>query len=227
MASASQIPFRNLAGGSHTPDAPRHPPAPAPVGGGLRPAPSGAAVRCDARIRADLCGRPSPGERSRKEFPPFSGFHLRRKESKSSLLAACTSAKILLTQRSVAAKGGGTRAECHRPGIAGAGLFRRNCSAISATPLTQRRVDEDPPQWGGSSSAPKRSVRPLRLRRRGLMPSCRTSNGCPARGLSSLKGSPGTFQRYSAMTSISQRSFFGSSRTATQERAGLPVKYSP
>ena len=118
-------------------------------------------------------------------------------------------------------------AECHRPGIAGAGLFRRNGSAISATPLTQRRVDEDPPQWGGSSSAPKRSVRPLRLRRRGLMPSCRTSNGCPARGLSSLKGSPGTFQRYSAMTSISQRSFFGSSRTATQERAGLPVKYSP
>lgn len=37
----------------------------------------------------------------------------------------------------------------------------------------------------------------------------------------------GTFQRNSAMTSISQRSFFGSSRTATQERAGLPVKYSP
>ena len=60
-----------MAGGSHTPGAPRHPPAPAPVGGGLRPAPSGAAVRCDARIRADLCGRPSPGERSRKEFPPF------------------------------------------------------------------------------------------------------------------------------------------------------------
>ena len=170
---------------------------------------------------------PVPRERSRKEFPPFSGFHLRRKESKSSLLAACTSAKILLTQRSVAAKGGGTRAECHRPGIAGAGLFRRNGSAISATPLTQRRVDEDPPQWGGSSAAPKQSARPLRLRRRGLMPSCRTSNGCPARGLSSLKGSPGTFQRYSAMTSISQRSFFGSSRTATQERAGLPVKYSP
>ena len=158
---------------------------------------------------------------------PLSGFHLRRKELRSSLLAACTSAKILLTQRSVAAKGGGTRAECHRPGIAGAGLFRRNGSAISATPLTQRRVDEDPPQWGGSSAAPKQSARPLRLRRRGLMPSCRTSNGCPARGLSSLKGSPGTFQRYSAMTSISQRSFFGSSRTATQERAGLPVKYSP
>ena len=206
MASASQIPFRNLAGGSHTPGAPRHHPAPAPVGGGLRPAPSGAAVRCDARIRADLCVRPSPGERSRKEFP-LSGFRLRRKESKSSLLAACTSAKILLTQRSVAAKGGGTRAECHRP--------------------TQRRAVEDPPQWGGSSAAPKRSVRPLRRSRRGLMPSCRTSNGCPARGLSSLKGSPGTFQRYSAMTSISQRSFFGSSRTATQERAGLPVKYSP
>ncbi len=47
-----------------------------------------------------------------------------------------------------------------------------------------------------------------------------------ARGLSSPKGSPGTFQRYSAITSISQRSFFGSSRTATQDRAGLPVKYS-
>ena len=36
----------------------------------------------------------------------------------------------------------------------------------------------------------------------------------------------GTFQRNSAMTSISHSSFFGSSRTATQDRAGFPVKYS-
>ena len=50
-----------------------------------------------------------------------------------------------------------------------------------------------------------------------------------AQGVGQVEGEPAPLQnfQYSAMTSISQRSFLGSSRTATQDRAGLPVKYSP
>ena len=50
-----------------------------------------------------------------------------------------------------------------------------------------------------------------------------------AQGVCSVEGEPAPLQsfQYSAMTSLSQRSFLGSFRTAAQDRAGLPVKSSP
>ena len=44
-------------------------------------------------------------------------------------------------------------------------------------PLTERRVAEGPPQGGGPSAASKRSARPLRRGRRGLVPSRRPMGG--------------------------------------------------
>ena len=50
-----------------------------------------------------------------------------------------------------------------------------------------------------------------------------------AQGVCSVEGEPAPLQnfQYSAMASLSQRSFLGSFRTAAQDRAGLPVKCFP
>ena len=80
-----QIPFRNLAGGGHTPGAPRRRPpcSVAPVGGGLRPAPLGQGpfhtnFPCFGIPRPPCRGGPMcpPGHGSRKELS--TGRHIGR-----------------------------------------------------------------------------------------------------------------------------------------------------
>ena len=80
MTDASQIPFRNLAGGSHTLGAPRRGPAcfHSSVGGGLRPAPLEKAPfpansrwfgTLPHRVGADLCVRPDTPLRGTRHGP--------------------------------------------------------------------------------------------------------------------------------------------------------------
>ena len=67
-----QIPFRNLAGGGHTPGAPRRRPpcSVAPVGGGLRPAPLG---QGPLHTNFLVSGIPPPPRRGGPMCPPANG----------------------------------------------------------------------------------------------------------------------------------------------------------